>query len=159
MIKRAYISGNPIPDNVINSLIEARMKCTDVQMNGYVLEGFPMSESQINQMCTMGLKPKCIFMLSVSDDECMKRLGDRRVDPTTGEKYNLQMIRLADGNMAKTLHDALLDGEKTGEQIQELGLGRVAHATLQVLARDMTDAKPVTVDILSRLTSQQEDNM
>ena len=67
-------------------------------------------------MSTMGLKPKCIFILSVSEDECMKRLGDRRVDPTTGEKYNLQMIRLADGNMAKTLHDAMLDGEKS-EQI------------------------------------------
>lgn len=48
MIKRQFISGNPVPDNIINSLIEDRMKQADCQLNGWVLEGYPTSENQIN---------------------------------------------------------------------------------------------------------------
>lgn len=89
MIKRQFIAGNPVPDNIINSLVEDRMKQTDCQLNGWVLEGYPTSENQINQMIAMGLKPKCVFLMQMGEEECIKRLGDRRVDPTTGEKYNL----------------------------------------------------------------------
>ena len=45
------------------------------------------------------------------------------------------------------------------EKIKEIGLGKVAKNTLNVLSLDINEAKAVDLNILSRLTSQQEDNM
>lgn len=105
----------------------------------------------------MGLKPKCVFLLKLPEEECIKRLGDRRVDPKTGEKYNTQLLKLSDRQLCDALKQAMHDADQ--DKIQELGLGKVAKNTLNVLSLDINEAKSVDLDILSRLTSQQEDNM
>lgn len=44
-ISRCIDNGETIADNIINSLVETRLKQSDCKVNGWVLEGFPESES------------------------------------------------------------------------------------------------------------------
>lgn len=48
IIKRAVISGQMLPDNLLNNLVSERISQPDCQVNGWVLEGYPMSVSQCN---------------------------------------------------------------------------------------------------------------
>lgn len=34
-------SGNMVPDNIVSTLVEQRLKQSDCQVNGWVLDGFP----------------------------------------------------------------------------------------------------------------------
>lgn len=53
-----------------------------------------MTEAQLNQIEAMKLKPNAVFCLQMDEDECLKRINDRRIDPYTGKTYNLKMLKL-----------------------------------------------------------------
>ena len=40
-ISAAMDAGDPVPDSVVNSIIEKRLTETDCRVNGWILEGFP----------------------------------------------------------------------------------------------------------------------
>lgn len=45
VITQAYATGTPVPDAIINSLVEQRLKESDCRVNGWVMEGFPETEA------------------------------------------------------------------------------------------------------------------
>jgi adenylate kinase len=96
-----------VPDQIINSLVEERLSQPDCQLNGWVLEGYPMTEAQLNQLEAMKLRPHFIFMLNMPEDDCLKRIGDRRIDPYTGKSYNLKLLKLKNKTHVEQLKAAL----------------------------------------------------
>lgn len=56
-----------------------------------MLEGFPYSRAQVNMLKAMRIKPSHVFMLDQSEEESVRRLGNRRIDPQTGAVYNLEV--------------------------------------------------------------------
>lgn len=45
IIERCWSAGQPVPDHIVNPLVEARLKRSDCVLNGWVMEGFPENEA------------------------------------------------------------------------------------------------------------------
>lgn len=82
--------GEPVPDNIVNSCLENRLKQPDCRVNGWVIEGFPENENQMNLLKAMRIKPMLCFILEQHQEECIRRLSYRRIDPQTGILYNCE---------------------------------------------------------------------
>jgi adenylate kinase len=91
VIKACIERGEPIPDALINSYVEKRLKQSDCRINGWVLEGFPYSKAQINMLRAMRIKPSHVVVFEQQEDESLRRIGNRKVDPQTGICYNIQI--------------------------------------------------------------------
>ena len=84
-------TGEVCPDHIVNPLIEKRLKESDCRVNGWVLEGFGYTKSQLNLLKSLRIKPSIVFVFEQGEDESLRRLGNRRIDPTTGMIYNLEV--------------------------------------------------------------------
>jgi len=60
-------------------------------VNGFVLEGFPVNQSQLNHLTAMNANPSIIIQLDQTEVEACKRLAKRRIDPETGASYNINI--------------------------------------------------------------------
>jgi adenylate kinase len=93
-------------------LIEKRLKQSDCRVNGWVLEGFPYSKAQINLLKAMRVKPSVVFLFEGTEDESARRLGNRRVDPTTGTIYNLEVNPPSDEATSSRLIEMVQDSDE-----------------------------------------------
>ena len=118
VIRQHQLAGKPVPDGIINSLVEQRLKESDCRVNGWVMEGFPETEAQCNLLKAMNVTPSVVFMLEQSETESLEKLGKRRIDPKTGKIYNLALIRLGDTHLSKLIADA----EGDSAELAKLGL-------------------------------------
>ena len=84
-------AGDPAPDAIVNQIIEKRMRQSDCKVNGWVLEGFPQSKAQMNLLKALKIKPSVAFMMDVPEKVCLERVGARKMDPLTGNVYNLEI--------------------------------------------------------------------
>lgn len=91
IISQSIDTGSAVPDEVVISLIEQRLKQSDCRVNGWIMDGFPQSESQINLLRSMKIKPSLVVMFEQPEEESVRRLQVRRIDPSTGTYYNLQV--------------------------------------------------------------------
>lgn len=57
-------------------------------MNGWVLDGFPQTESQLNLLKSMRINPNLVCKFEQTLDESISKLAARRIDPMTGELFN-----------------------------------------------------------------------
>ena len=90
-VKKALEAGEPVPDDLILRLVENRLKQSDCRMSGWVLDGFPESEAQVNLLNSMRIKPSLVCIFEQSVDESVRRLSNRKVDPVTGELFNTEV--------------------------------------------------------------------
>lgn len=61
-IAKCIDSGETIPDSIVNNLIDNRLKQSDCRVNGWVMEGFPENDSQINLLSAIRIKPSTVFL-------------------------------------------------------------------------------------------------
>ena len=78
-----------MPDELIIDVICARLKETDCQTNGWLLDGFPRTKSQADALTAAGMVPDCFVMLDVPEDVLVERVTGRRTDPVTGKIYHM----------------------------------------------------------------------
>ena len=90
-VREALEKGDPIPDEIILRLIDARLRQSDCRVNGWVLDGFPENEAQVNLLRAMRIKPSLVFIFEQPVEESVRRLNNKRVDPTTGIFYNIEV--------------------------------------------------------------------
>ena len=153
IISQCYKVGAPVPDYIINSLIEQRLKQSDCRVNGWVLEGFPETEAQCNLIKAMNVNPSVVFIFDQKDEESLQKLSKRRIDPKTGHLYNLSLLRLKDKHLCKLLIQA--EGDPT--QLAQIGFRNITPEVQEVLKKDSPDASPCTVDLIQRLVPCEED--
>ena len=113
IISTCFDTGAPIPDEMINDLVSKRLSMSDCKVSGWVLEGFPYSKNQINLLKSLNIKPSTVFLFEGTEDECVRRLSNRRVDPQTGILYNLEISPPGDEATSIRLVEQLKDSEKT----------------------------------------------
>ncbi|MEM2137199.1 MAG: adenylate kinase [Candidatus Methanomethylicia archaeon] len=89
-IVKGYIeSGQLVPDEIIievtiNKVIEA------INFNeGYILDGYPRTIIQAEALEKPIIKPDVVIDIKLSEDECVRRLTNRRYCPKCGEIYNV----------------------------------------------------------------------
>lgn len=90
-VREAIEKGDPIPDEIILRLVDARLRQSDCRVNGWVLDGFPENEAQINLLRAMRIKPSLVVIFEQPVEESVRRLLNKRIDPLTGIHYNTEV--------------------------------------------------------------------
>ena len=89
-LQEAAENGAQIPDEIILRLVDERIRQSDCRINGWIIDGFPETESQVNLLKSMRIKPNLVCMFEQSIDESINKLQARRIDPMTGELFNTE---------------------------------------------------------------------
>jgi len=83
---REYMdAGDLVPDAVVNEIVDAAL----AEADGFVLDGYPRNLSQAEYLSEQTDLTAAIF-LDVGEDELVRRLTGRRMDPETGDIYHTE---------------------------------------------------------------------
>lgn len=83
-------AGELVPDGLIIDVILERLQLDDCKTHGWLLDGFPRTASQAHAMILHGILPDAVVVLDVPDEEVVKRISGRRIDPVTGKTYHVE---------------------------------------------------------------------
>lgn len=120
VISAAINDGKLVPEGFIIPLVEQRLKQSDCRVNGWVLDGFPQSEAQINLLKSLKITPSLVCLFEQPESETVRRLTHRKVDPETGLIYNMEVAPPSDEAIVARLAP-LPDSNETNVK------SRVAH--------------------------------
>lgn len=76
-----------LSDEEICDLVGRRLNDIDCIRKGWVLDGFPKTASQAEFLRQSHLWPTRILHLQLDEEEVLKRVFPRRIDPVTGQAY------------------------------------------------------------------------
>ena len=93
------LKGKNIRDDIIIPIVKKRMMKTDWRLNGWILDGFPMSAAQINLLKNINAKPSMVVLLDCEADKWLGRIKERRYDPHTGRIIDRTMEQDIDEDM------------------------------------------------------------
>ncbi|KAG2522644.1 hypothetical protein JM18_005971 [Phytophthora kernoviae] len=85
--------GQLVPDELIVNVVLERIAQPDCESQGWLLDGFPRTATQAEALlAARGGKavPDCVLVLGVPDEEVIRRIAGRRVDPETGKTYHVE---------------------------------------------------------------------
>lgn len=83
-------SGKLVPDELIIDLVCDRLNEEDCKTKGWLLDGFPRTNSQAEELSKRGITPDCFILLDVPEDILVERVTGRRTDPITGKIYHMK---------------------------------------------------------------------
>lgn len=86
--KSVMESGALVSDDIILGLMEERLAQPDCK-NGFLLDGFPRTIPQAEALKKAGIPIDFVLEISVPDDEIVRRISGRRVDPVSGRTYHI----------------------------------------------------------------------
>jgi len=96
---REYMeAGDLVPDPVVNEIVDAALSEAD----GFVLDGYPRNLSQAEYLSEQTDLTAAVF-LDVGEDELVRRLTGRRMDPETGDIYHTEFNMPDDEEVAERL--------------------------------------------------------
>jgi adenylate kinase len=90
-VKETMAAGRLVSDEILAEVIRARTSQSDCA-NGYILDGYPRTLNQANQLEELASKQGKQVRLArivVSEDVLFKRMTGRRACPICGEIYNI----------------------------------------------------------------------
>ena len=110
---QSYLTTNQnLPEHLINQLIQARLKKPDCAINGWVLEGFPLNQSQINLLAAMRIRPNVVIQINQKPEKAAERYSKKKIDPQTGKAYNLAIELVKDMEIKERLVKADQDNQQ-----------------------------------------------
>lgn len=86
--KEVIDHGDLVPDQVVNAIVEERLKSEDCQ-KGFILDGYPRTLPQAQALDAMGVRIDKVLYIHVDDEVIVERLGNRRVCENCGATYHL----------------------------------------------------------------------
>ncbi|KAJ0399727.1 hypothetical protein P43SY_009308 [Pythium insidiosum] len=86
--KRFMDAGELVPDELIVDVVLARLQQRDCRQQGWLLDGFPRTRAQAEALLAKGIVPDALLTLEVPDDEIVRRISGRVLDPETGRTYH-----------------------------------------------------------------------
>lgn len=90
-VNESIKAGKGIPDEVYMREIRERMKQSDAVVNGWVVCGFPSTVDQIQLLRAEKVIPNLVCLFEQPFETSVARLGNRRIDPNTGQMFNLEV--------------------------------------------------------------------
>ena len=98
IILDAINANEPVPDKFILKLLEDRLCCSDCLINGWIVTGFPQSQSQINYMDNMkpALKPSFLVVIDMDEKVIEEKASKIRFNPETSQFVRLGSKKAAD---------------------------------------------------------------
>lgn len=82
--------GDLVPDSLIVGMVRNRLLEDDAVLNGWLLDGFPRTRAQAEQLDAFGFCPRLFLALETPEDILVERVEGRRTDPVTGNIYHLK---------------------------------------------------------------------
>eukprot|EP00796_Vickermania_ingenoplastis_P005045 gene5045-3634_t len=82
--------GSLIPDELVIDLICNRLRHPSVRARGVLLDGFPRTLKQAQELSKRGFEFDAMIFLNVPSSVLLDRCLCRRLDPITGKIYNLK---------------------------------------------------------------------
>jgi adenylate kinase len=86
--KKVMDAGGLVSDEIILGLIKERITQEDCK-NGFLLDGFPRTIAQAEDLQVMGVELDNVVEIAVSDEEIIKRMSGRRVHSASGRSYHV----------------------------------------------------------------------
>jgi len=87
---RAYMeAGKLVPDNIVVEAVSARLNQPDCIQRGWLLDGFPRTRAQADELLKLGHAVDCFILLDVPHSILLDRITGRRTDALTGKVYHL----------------------------------------------------------------------
>ncbi len=108
-------AGQLVPDDIIISLVEARIKQADCK-NGFLLDGFPRTLAQAEALRKNHIVIDFVIEIAVDDEEIVKRLSGRRIHPDSGRVYHLLYNPPRIANQDDVTGEALIQREDDYEE-------------------------------------------
>ena len=68
-------------------MVSDRLSKADCRINGWILDGCPMNEEQINQLKELQFNPQLVVLFEEPDESVVEKLEKRPIDPATGTFY------------------------------------------------------------------------
>jgi adenylate kinase len=91
--KKYMDAGDLVPDDVIVKMAAERLQEDDAR-DGFILDGFPRTEHQAQaldkQLSDLGRHVTAALLISVPDEEVIRRLSGRRVCVKSGHNYHVE---------------------------------------------------------------------
>ncbi len=91
-LRKSLAEGNLVPDKEMTSYLTAFLDERNLY-DGIIFDGFPRTPDQYaflkNWLTDKKVKLDLVILLTISEEETLRRLGARREDPKTGQIYNL----------------------------------------------------------------------
>ena len=113
---REYMdAGELVPDGLVNEIVEAAIADAD----GFILDGYPRNLSQVDYLDEITELDAVVF-LDVGEDELLRRLTGRRVDPETGDVYHTEFDMPDDDEIAARLEQRDDDTEEVANDRLEV---------------------------------------
>jgi adenylate kinase len=113
---REYMdAGELVPDGLVNEIVEAAIDEAD----GFILDGYPRNLSQVEYLDSITELDAVVF-LDVGEDELLRRLTGRRVDPETGDVYHTEFNMPDDEEIVDRLEQRDDDTEEVAAERLEV---------------------------------------
>lgn len=80
--------GELVPDQMVIQMVQERLAQPDVE-NGYILDGFPRTVAQAQEMDRLGIGVDKVLDIVVPDDTLVERLSGRRVCKACGASFHV----------------------------------------------------------------------
>lgn len=82
--------GQLVPNEIVVMMVKDRLSKEDSMEKGWLLDGYPRSESQATALKSFGFDPDVFILLEVPEEILVERVVGRRLDPVTGKIYHLK---------------------------------------------------------------------
>ena len=89
-------SGSLVPDKVVIDIIKERLAQDDCG-RGFILDGFPRTIIQAEELEKMGVDIDFAVTIEVPDENIVRRMSGRRVCPDCGASYHIEYKPSKDG--------------------------------------------------------------
>jgi len=112
-ILKTYVNHyNKAPKDIVLDLIVRRLKKDDCEQNGWILDGYPTTQEEIDGLNKYEIYPNRLIYLNVPKETCISRLVNRRIDTKTGYRHNLK-------NMSQEIEYMVQHPEKTISKLRQ----------------------------------------
>jgi len=86
-------AGKLVPDGVVIALVAQKMGTRAAKRRGWLLDGFPRTGEQAGHLLrSASSSPSAVLVINVPDEEVLRRITSRRVDPLTKKAYRLGFL-------------------------------------------------------------------
>uniref|UniRef100_A0A0G4HF20 Adenylate kinase n=1 Tax=Chromera velia CCMP2878 TaxID=1169474 RepID=A0A0G4HF20_9ALVE len=96
-------AGKLLPDGLVINIVQERLSSPDVKKKGFLLDGFPRTSGQAEALLSQGMDPDLFILLEAQEDLIVDRITNRRIDPVTGDIYNMKTKPPPNEKVAKRL--------------------------------------------------------
>ncbi len=89
-VAKSYIDdGNLVPDEIVIGIVKDYLSSENCK-NGFILDGFPRSIPQAEELEKMGVKIDAVLNIEVEDEAIVARMSGRRICSGCGASYHVE---------------------------------------------------------------------